>query len=29
VLGIRVVRPLSIPEIEKMALYWNNLSEED
>jgi formylglycine-generating enzyme required for sulfatase activity len=29
VLGIRVVRPLSIPEIEKMALYFNKLIEED
>ncbi len=29
VLGMRVVRPLTIPEAEKMALYWNNLNERD
>lgn len=29
VLGMRVVRPMNIPEKEKMALYWNNLGERD
>ena len=29
VLGMRVVRPMNIPEAEKMALYWNNLSDRD
>ncbi len=29
ILGIRVVRPLMVPDKEQMALYWNNLSERD
>jgi hypothetical protein len=29
VLGMRVVRPMNIPDAETMALYWNNLSERD